>query len=84
MILLNSYYITILLMKSRQNINPMSKENTETSVYIAKPVTQLNPLMAKYSDGLYSGVEQPFYWINHTIYTLETIHEIVPYGVRNP
>ena len=44
-------------------------------------IETVNPLMAKYSDGLYSGTEKPFYWI---ISSLETIHEIIPYSLRNP
>ena len=52
------------------------------NMIISEPV--VNPLMAKYSDGLYSGTEKLFYWISHIIKSLEIIHEIVSYGLRNP
>ena len=43
-----------------------------------------NPFTAEFSDALCNASEKPFYQITHTIYLLETIHIIVPYGLAKP
>ena len=46
--------------------------------------SNVNPFTAEFSDALYNASEKPFYQITHTIYLLETIHKIVPYGLGKP
>ena len=43
-----------------------------------------NPFTAEFSDALCNASEKPLYQISHTIYLLETIHKIVPYGLAKP
>ena len=44
----------------------------------------LNPFTAEFSDALRNASEKQLYQISHTIYLLETIHIIVPYGLAKP
>ena len=44
----------------------------------------VNPLTAGHSDELYNRSDKLFYLTNHTLYYLETMHKIVPYGASNP
>ena len=45
---------------------------------------KIKPFTAEFSDALRNASEKPFYQITHTIYLLETIHKIVPYGLAKP
>ena len=43
----------------------------------------INPFVARFSDALHNGLENPLYLTIRTIYFLETIYKIIPYRPAN-
>ena len=48
------------------------------------PNTHFNPFTAGFSDALHNASEKTSYQITHTIYPLETIYKVTPYGLVKP